>query len=315
MNRKAVIFGLSGYKLTAKEKKILKKEKPWGIILFSRNINDLYQLKTLIKNIKTIVKDKKYPILIDQEGGKVSRLNKIVDFSVFSQEFFGKLYNKDKTLFFYYYKIYITKVCDLFNKVGININTAPVLDIKRKKSHNIIGTRSFSEKTSQVSKLGKFCINFYNKNKIATVIKHIPGHGLAKSDSHKKTPIVKAKRSELIKKDFKPFKLCKSPFAMTAHVIYKNFDPIYAATQSNKIIKDVIRKHINFNGILISDDISMKALKYGLENNAKKALSAGCNLILHCNGKINEMLKLVKVIPKIDKYTQKKTSDFYKFLE
>ena len=315
MNRKAVIFGLSGYKLTAKEKKILKKEKPWGIILFSRNINDLYQLKTLINNIKTIVKDKKYPILIDQEGGKVSRLNKIVDFSVFSQEFFGKLYNKDKTLFFYYYKIYITKVCDLFNKVGININTAPVLDIKRKKSHNIIGTRSFSEKTSQVSKLGKFCINFYNKNKIATVIKHIPGHGLAKSDSHKKTPIVKAKRSELIKKDFKPFKLCKSPFAMTAHVIYKNFDPIYVATQSNKIIKDVIRKHINFNGILISDDISMKALKYGLENNAKKALSAGCNLILHCNGKINEMLKLVKVVPKIDKYTQKKTSDFYKFLE
>ena len=314
MNRKAVIFGLSGYKLTPKEKKILKKEKPWGIILFSRNINDLYQLKTLINNIKTIVKDKKYPILIDQEGGDVSRLNKIVDFSVFSQEFFGKLYNKDKTLFFYYYKIYITKVCDLFNKVGININTAPVLDIKRKKSHNIIGTRSFSEKTSQVSKLGKFCINFYNKNKIATVIKHIPGHGLAKSDSHKKTPIVKAKRSELIKKDFKPFKLCKSPFAMTAHVIYKNFDPIYVATQSNKIIKDVIRKHINFNGILISDDISMKALKYGLENNAKKALSAGCNLILHCNGKINEMYKLAKVVPKIDKFTQKKTSHFYKFL-
>jgi len=315
MNRKAVIFGLSGYKLTAEEKKILKKEKPWGVILFSRNINDLYQLKKLINNIKTIAKDKKYPILIDQEGGKVSRLNKIVDLSVFSQEFFGKLYNKDKTLFYYYYKIYLTKVCDLFNKVGININTVPVLDIKRKKSHNIIGTRSFSEKTSQVSKLGKFCINFYNKNKIATVIKHIPGHGLAKSDSHKKTPIVKAKRNELIKKDFKPFKLCKSPFAMTAHVIYKNFDPIYTATQSNKIIKNIIRKHINFNGILISDDISMKALKYGLENNAKKALSAGCNLILHCNGKINEMLKLVKVIPKIDKFTQKKTSDFYKFLE
>ena len=315
MYRKAVIFGLSGYKLTDKEKKILKKNKPWGIILFSRNIKNIQQLKNLIHNIKNIVKDKKYPVLIDQEGGKVSRLDKIVDLSIFSQEFFGKLYNKDKTLFYYYYKIYITKVCDLFNKVGININTAPVLDIKRKKSHNIIGTRSFSEKTSQVSKLGKFCINFYNKNKIATVIKHIPGHGLAKSDSHKKTPIVKAKRSELIKKDFKPFKLCKSPFAMTAHVIYKNFDPIYVATQSNKIIKDVIRKHINFNGILISDDISMKALKYGLENNAKKALSAGCNLILHCNGKINEMLKLVKVIPKIDKYTQKKTSDFYKFLE
>ena len=315
MYRKAVIFGLKGYKLSVKEKKLLKIAKPWGVILFSRNIKNFQQLKELINSIRIAIKDRKYPILIDQEGGKVSRLNKIVDLSIFSQDFFAQLYNKNKTLFYYSYKIYITKICDIFRKVGININTVPVLDIKRKKSHFIIGTRSFSKDANQVSKLGKFCIDFHNQNKIATVMKHIPGHGLAKSDSHKRTPIVKVKKNNLIKKDFKPFKLCKSPFAMTAHVIYKNFDPIFTATQSKILIKNVIRKHIKFKGILISDDISMKALKYGLENNAKKALSAGCNLILHCNGKINEMLKLAKVIPKIDKFTQKKTSDFYKFLE
>jgi len=142
----------------------------------------------------------------------------------------------------------------------------------------------------------------------------MPGLGLSKCDSHHKTPIIKASKKELIKKDFKPFKECKSLFAMTAHVIYSIYDPIYAATHSKIIINDVIRKHIGFKGLLISDDISMKALKYGLKDNAIKAIDAGCNLILHCNGNIEEVSKLVKIIPTIDKFTQKKTSHFYKFL-
>ena len=315
MNRKAAIFGIKGYSLTPKEKHLLKNVKPWGIILFSRNIKDISQLKLLINDIKSILKDKKYPILIDQEGGNVSRLNKIIDLSIFSQNYFGKLYHKDKKLFANYYKIYINKVCDILKNIGVNINTVPVLDVRRKKSHNIIGNRSFSEDSSNVSKLGSLCIELYKKNKIATVIKHIPGHGLSKSDSHHKTPIVKANKNELIRKDFKPFKVCKSLFAITAHVIYSIYDPTYTATHSKIVINEVIRKHISFRGLLISDDISMKALKYGLEENAIKALNAGCNLVLHCNANIKEMLRLAKVIPKIDKFTQKKTSHFYKFLE
>tara|TARA_Y100000310_G_scaffold143771_1_gene143098 strand:- start:6896 stop:7843 length:948 start_codon:yes stop_codon:yes gene_type:complete len=314
MNRKAVIFGIKGYRLTNKEKQLFKKIKPWGIILFSRNIKNISQLKILVNDIKKILRDKKYPILIDQEGGKVSRLNKIINLSFFSQYFFGKLYNKDKKLFYKVYKIYADKVCDLLNTVGININTVPVLDVIRKKPHNFIGSRSFSQNSERVSTLGKICINLHERNRIATVVKHIPGHGMSKYDSHYKTPIVITNKKELFKKDFKPFRICKSLFAMTAHVVYSVYDPDDTATHSKIVIDKVIRGHINFKGLLISDDISMKSLKYKLEKNAIKALQAGCNLVLHCNGNINEMSKLARVIPKIDNFTQKKTSHFYKFL-
>ena len=314
MIRKALIFGIRGTKLTSEERYLLKTEMPWGIILFSRNIKNLFQLKLLINDIRESVKDKNYPILIDQEGGKVSRLNKIIDLSLFSQNYFGKLYKYDKKVFIHRYKIYVSKVCDIFKKVGININTVPVMDVRRKNSHNIIGNRSFSTDPTIVSKIGNLCINLYKKNKIATVIKHIPGHGLAKCDSHYNLPIIKTKKTELIKKDFKPFRTRQSLFAMTAHVIYAIYDPIYTATHSKIVINDVIRKHIGFKGLLISDDIAMKALKYGLKDNAIKALDAGCNLILHCNGNIKEVRELVKIIPTIDKFTQKKTSHFYKFL-
>ena len=314
MNKKAIIFGIRGYKLKKDEKLLFKETKPWGIILFSRNIKSLSQLKSLINDIKKTLNHKKYPILIDVEGGKVSRLNKIIDLSNFSQNYFANLYKKNKKLFSIHYKIYINTVCNIFKSVGININTVPVLDVRRNQSHNIIGSRSFSKNPTIVSKLGNLCIDFYEKNKIATVIKHIPGHGLSKCDSHFKTPIIKTNKKELIEKDFKPFKVCKSLFAMTSHAIYLMYDSNNTATHSKIIVNQVIRNHINFKGILISDDISMKSLKHGFEENAIKALHAGCNLILHCNGNIKEMNKLAKVIPRIDKFTQRKTSHFYKFL-
>tara|TARA_B100001123_G_C15078537_1_gene934679 strand:+ start:73 stop:1020 length:948 start_codon:yes stop_codon:yes gene_type:complete len=314
MKRKAIIFGIKGLKLTSKEKILLKNEKPWGIILFSRNVKDIVQLKHLIKDIRNTIKDKNYPILIDQEGGRVSRLNKIIDLTSFSQEYFGKLYEKNKKNFYNQYKIYINGICDILKTVGININTVPVLDIQRKNSHSIIGNRSFSSSFNTVSKMGNFCIKLYEKNKVGTVVKHIPGHGLSKSDSHYHLPVIREKKKELVKKDFKTFKQNKSFFALTAHIIYNVYDQNNTATHSKILINKVIRKHIGFNGILISDDISMKALKYDLETNASKALDAGCNLILHCNANIKEMRKLAKIVPLIDKFTQKKTSHFYKFL-
>jgi len=314
MKRKAVIFGLKGFKLSGAERKILRFDKPWGVILFSRNIKSLSQLKDLIRDIKSTINDKNYPVLIDQEGGAVSRLNNIIDFTIFSQSFFGKLYRKDKKTFSEYYKIYINTVCEILKLTGININTVPVLDVLRKTSHKIIRNRSFSSDSLIVSKIGKLCIELYNKNKIATVIKHIPGHGMSKLDSHYKLPILNLNREKLIKKDFKVFKNSKSLFAMTAHIVYSIYDPLFTATHSKVVINEVIRKHIGFKGILISDDVSMKALKYDLRENATKALDAGCNLILHCNGNIKEMKQLAKIIPTVDKFTQKKTSQFYKFL-
>jgi len=315
MNRKAIIFGIKGYRLKKREKYLFKREKPWGVILFSRNAKNLSQLRRLTEDIKKTLNYKKCPILIDVEGGKVSRLNKIIQLSCFSQNYFATLYSKNKKIFLIHYKIYINTICNILKNIGVNINTVPVLDVRRKITHNVIGTRSFSNNPALVTKLGKICINFFKENKIATVIKHIPGHGLSKYDSHYETPTINVSRKKLINEDFKPFKACKSPFAMTAHVIYSKYDPNNVATHSKIVINEVIRNHIKFKGLLISDDISMRSLKkYSLEENAIRALQSGCNLVLHCNGNFKEMKKLAKVIPKIDKFTQKKTSHFYKFL-
>ena len=199
MNRKAIIFGIKGQKLTSKERIFFRRVKPWGIILFSRNIKNILQIKKLISDIKKIFKDKHYPILIDQEGGDVSRLNNIIDLRLFSQNYFAEIYKRDRKLSKIIYKIYVDKVCEIFKKVGLNINITPVLDVRRKNDHSIISNRSFSENPNDVINLGKLCIDLFRKNKIATVIKHIPGHGLAKDDSHLKMPIVNVNKKELIK--------------------------------------------------------------------------------------------------------------------
>ncbi|MDC0248054.1 glycoside hydrolase family 3 protein, partial [Pelagibacteraceae bacterium] len=275
---------------------------------------NIEQLKKLTQKIRNILKDKNYPIMIDQEGGSVNRLNTILNLSLFSQGYFGKVYKQDRKKFLIYYKIYINKLCDIMKYLGININTVPVLDVRRNNSHKIIGDRSFSSNPNTVKKIGNLCVNIYKNNKIGTVIKHIPGHGLSKVDSHFKVPFIKENVKNLKKIDFKPFKENKSFFAMTGHIIYQNIDDKNTATHSKKIISKIIRKNIGFKGILISDDLSMKSLSYSLEVNALKALRAGCNLVLHCNGNFKEMSKLAKIIPTIDNFTKKKTSQFYKFL-
>ena len=190
----------------------------------------------------------------------------------------------------------------------------PVLDVLTKNTHKIIGDRSFSNNPKIVKKLGEACIKCYKNNKVGTVIKHIPGHGCANLDSHFFTPKVKLNYKNLRKKDFFPFKKSKSLFAMTAHVLYTSIDKNNVATFSKKIISKIIRKKLGFKGILISDDISMKALNHNLITNAKKSLEAGCNLVLYCAGNHKDSLKLIKALPNIDKFTQKKTSEFYKFL-
>ena len=194
-NRRAFIVGIKTTSLTKKEKFFFKKYKPWGVILFSRNLKNLYQIKKLTNDIRYIFRDKNYPILIDQEGGKVNRLNKLIEASTLSAEFFGNLYKSNKKKFYNYYTVYIAQISYLLNEIGININTVPVLDVRKAKSNNIIGNRSFSLVPKNVSNIGDFCIKKFNKEKIGTVIKHIPGHGLANVDSHKKTPIVKKKQN------------------------------------------------------------------------------------------------------------------------
>ena len=305
--RKSFITGVKGTKLNEKEIYFLKKYKPWGVILFSRNIKSINQTYKLTSQIKKIFKDENYPILIDEEGGKVSRLNKLIDNSIFSAEFFNNLYIKDKKKFYIYYNVYVKQICYLLNLLGININTVPVLDVKRRITNKVIGNRSFSSNPFVVSKLGKICIKKYHENRIGTVIKHIPGHGLSKVDSHNKLPIIKESINLLNKTDFLPFKKQNSFLAMTAHIIYKSIDSKNTATHSPKVI-NIIRKKIGFKNIIMSDDISMKSLKYSITKNTTQAFNSGCDLVLHCNGKYKEMLIVAKNSPLLSTFIIKKTS-------
>ena len=234
-NRKAFIVGIKSTILTRKEKLFLKKYRPWGVILFTRNLKNFNQIKKLTNNIKLIFKDKKYPILIDQEGGRVNRLKNLIETSPFTAEFFGNLYKSSKFKFYNYSSVYISQTSYLLNELGINVNTVPVLDVRNVGSSNIIGDRSYSYSPKKISIIGDYFIKKYNKFKIATVIKHIPGHGLAKVDSHKKTPYVENKKKFLIKNDFSVFKNKKTFFAMTAHVVFKDIDKSNTATHSKKI--------------------------------------------------------------------------------
>ena len=312
-NRRSFIIGIKSTKLNLREKNFIRKYKPWGVILFTRNIKDIKQTKDLTTSIRKIFNDNKYPILIDQEGGRVNRLKNILSFENLTSEFFGKKFIKKPKEFNFFYKLFIDKTSYLLKSIGVNINTVPVLDLKIKGTSNIIGDRSFSKNPKIVSRIGNLCINFFHEKQIGTVMKHIPGHGLAKVDSHFYTPKVKKDLEYLIKNDFIPFKKKKTFFAMTAHIIFDKIDAKNTATQSKKIIQ-IIRKKIGYKNILISDDLSMKSLKGNLKENTIKTFSAGCNLVLHCNGNPKEMEIVAKNSPLINKFIIKKTSQFYKIL-
>jgi len=312
-NRRAFIVGLKSLILTKQEKSFLKKYRPWGIILFSRNIQTIKQTRKLTDLIKKIFKDKNYPILIDQEGGRVNRLKNIILFDNLTSEFYGNLYQKDKKKFHAYYQLFVDKTCHLLKNIGVNINTVPVLDLRYKDASSVIGDRSFSNDKKIVSRLGNICINLFHKNLIGTIMKHIPGHGLAKVDSHNFTPVVDESIKYLIKNDFYTFKNKKSFFAMTAHIIYKSLDPVNTVTHSKKMI-NFIRNKIGFKNILISDDLSMKSLKNNIKTNTIKAFEAGCNIVLHCNANLKEMKIIANNSPLVDRFIIKKTSQFYKIL-
>ena len=312
-NRRSFIVGIKSTKLSIQEKKFLKKYRPWGVILFTRNIISIKQSSELTSSIRRIFKDKKYPILIDQEGGRVNRLKNIISFENLTSKLFGKMYIDNYKEFKLIYRLFVDKTSYLLKLIGVNINTVPVLDLSIVGSSNVIGDRAFSGIPKVVSKIGDYCIKFFHENGIGTVIKHIPGHGSAKTDSHYFTPSVNKSKSFLLKNDFTAFKNKKSFFAMTAHIIFNSIDKINTVTHSKKLIK-LIRNNIGFKNILISDDLSMKSLKGTIRENTINAFNAGCNIALHCNGNFKEMEIVGKNSPLIDKFIIKKTSQFYKIL-
>ena len=223
------------------------------------------------------------------------------------------MYKKNINKFDIYYSVYVKQIAYLLRLLGININTVPVLDIKRKKFHKIVDDRSFSTDKKIVSKIGDRCIKLFHSNRVATVIKHIPGHGLAKVDSHKNLPRITRNEQYLIKNDFYPFKNKSSLLAMTGHLLFEKIDPENNATHSKKI-NMLIRNKIKFKGLIMTDDISMKAIKDKLAISVKKSFLAGCNLVLHCNGNLSEMKIVAQNSPKINQFIIKKTSQLTKII-
>ena len=313
MRYKALIISLKGTKLSKREKNLLSIEKPWGVILFRRNLKSLPQIRKLTNDIKNLTKNKNFPIIIDEEGKDVSRLRDVITHNITSN-FFGDLLKVNEKFCLKLLQHYINSLSKTLKSLGINVNTIPVVDVLRENTNKVIGNRSFSNDKKIVKKLGTSTIKYLHQNKISGIIKHIPGHGASLSDSHKKLPHIMLNLKQLSNNDFYPFKSTKAKLAMTAHILYPKLDHKNPATLSKKIIMNIIRKKMRFTGILVTDDISMKALKYDLVTSAKKSIEAGCNLVLYCSGNINDNFKLIKSLPYIDKFTSKKTSEFYKFL-
>ena len=309
---KPVIFGIKGEKLSIREKELFIKSNPLGFILFERNCKNINQLRKLVNDLKKTTDHNHTMIMIDQEGGRVTRLKKPNWNTYPSSLYFGKKAEINlqlaKKLVFNNAK----KISKDLKKLGINMNCAPVVDVKYDFTNNVIGDRSFSSNPRIVSELGKSFCNGHKKIGIVPIIKHIPGHGPSKEDSHKTTPNVDLDLITLNKKDFLPFKkLNNEPAAMIAHIIYNKIDKTIACC-SKKIIKTIIRKEIGFKGLLISDDINMKALKGTIENKIKAIWNSGCEIILHCNANREEMRQIYLSIPLIKNKTLEKISKLNK---
>lgn len=293
MTIRNIIFGISGKTLLPEEKAFFAKINPYGFILFSRNIEDPTQVKELIKELKECVSNTNLHILVDQEGGRVRRLKPPHFKDAKSAQTFRELAEKNLTdAKEKVFKAHFEMGLEL-KELGFTMNCAPVADVYHSWAHDIIGDRSFGTDPEQIAELCKSALDGLNKAGIEGVIKHIPGHGRALADSHFELPRVNTSLNELEETDFKVFKLLRdAPFAMTAHVVYDALDQQNPATTSSIAI-NYIREQLGFNGAIMSDDLAMKALSGTPAENARAALDAGCDLLLHCNGNMTEMLDIV----------------------
>ncbi len=281
------------HELADAEINFFKDINPFGYILFARNINNPQQLRKLCDDIRNISGDENIPILIDQEGGRVQRMRRPHWKTRPAANIFGDLWEKSPDMAKRALTINSILIAADLNEMGINVNCAPLIDLPIKTASNIIGDRAFSDDINIAVTLAKIQADSFLNNGIMPIVKHIPGHGRAMCDSHLELPIVDASAEILINSDFSAFKsLSHLPLAMTAHIIFSAFDKKLPATSSEIIINDIIRSQIGFNGLLLTDDLSMKALKGKFSTRAKNSLAAGCDIILHCNGNMDEMIEV-----------------------
>jgi beta-N-acetylhexosaminidase len=287
---KAAIFGCAGPTLSADEAAFFRAADPWGFILFGRNVVAFDQVRTLVADLRTSVGRADAPVLIDQEGGRVARLGPPHWRRWPPARAYADLAAADPVLGCEMAWLGARLIAHDLRQLGISVDCAPVLDVPTPDAHDVIGDRAYGETAAMVALLGRAAAEGLLAGAVAPVIKHIPGHGRAMSDSHEALPVVRASRSELQVVDFPPFtELADMPIAMTAHVVFAAIDGEQPATLSARVIGDVVRGAIGFGGLLISDDLSMRALSGALGERAAGALAAGCDVVLHCNGDPGEM--------------------------
>jgi beta-N-acetylhexosaminidase len=286
----AVVYGCEGPELTDDERAFYADADPFGFILFARNCVEPTQIRKLCMDLRETIGRAGAPIMIDQEGGRVTRLKPPHWRARPPARFFGELYRRDPERARDAAYLCARLIAHELDDLGINVDCAPVLDVPTDGAHDVIGDRAFARDPATIISLGRAVIDGLMEGGVLPVIKHMPGHGRAGADSHEALPRVTAKREELSASDFVTFRsLNNAPCAMTAHVVYEALDPKRPATTSARVIKEIIRGEIGFEGLLFSDDLSMKALDGTLGARAKAALAAGCDVVIHCNGKMDEM--------------------------
>jgi beta-N-acetylhexosaminidase len=294
---RAFITGVAGPALAAGERQFLKEAEPWGLIVFKRNIETPEALRRLIGEFRSVV-GWHAPVLVDQEGGRVQRLGPPHWLAYPPGAAYGALFDRERDIGLAAARLGARLIAADLAELGIDVDCAPIADVPVSDADLIIGDRAYGTEPGKVAAIAGEIAAGLMAGGVLPVLKHIPGHGRATADSHERLPVVNADRATLETTDFAAFRPLKDlPLGMTAHVVFTAFDPVAPATSSVTIVQDVIRDSIGFRGLLMSDDVSMGALSGSLGERTSAAIAAGCDMVLHCNGKMPEMRAVAAASP------------------
>jgi beta-N-acetylhexosaminidase len=300
MGRRAFITGVAGTELSAEEREFIAAEQPWGFILFKRNIENPAQVTALTGALRALIGDADAPVLIDQEGGRVQRFGP-PHWPVYPPgAAFGRLYDIDRALGLAAARLSARLMADDLIKTGVTVDCLPLADVPVAGADAVIGDRAYGTEPAKVAAIARAVTDGLEGGGILPVLKHIPGHGRATADTHFALPVVDTPEIELERTDFAAFRpLADLPMAMTAHVVFSAVDAAHPATTSATMIERVIRGFIGFQGLLMSDDLSMNALAGSVAERTRAVLAAGCDMVLHCNGKLDEMRRVARETPEL----------------
>ena len=300
MSTRAFITGVSGLELTATEREFIRAERPWGFILFKRNVETPKQVIRLLHDLRDSVGEPDAPVLIDQEGGQVQRLRP-PNWPLYpAGAAFGDLYDIDPALGISAARLSARLIAADLADLGVTVDCLPLADVPVPGADAVIGDRAYGAEPKKVSAIARAVTDGLEQGGVLPVLKHIPGHGRATADSHLRLPTVDTPKKELERTDFAAFQpLADLPMAMTAHVVFSALDPAHPATTSATIVEQVICGVIGFQGLLMSDDVGMNALAGSFAERTRAVFAAGCDVVLHCSGKLDEMREIAAETPKL----------------